>query len=61
MRLVVYGRSLQVYEQTGRRHSQILEEQQQQEGGSKLGGSLRFPNTAILWVTCQQVRLQLGI
>ncbi|XP_071535710.1 tRNA dimethylallyltransferase isoform X2 [Panulirus ornatus] len=47
-------RSLQVHEQTGRCHSQILLEQQQQEGGSKLGGSLRFPNTAILWVTCQQ-------
>nr|XP_045605135.1 tRNA dimethylallyltransferase-like isoform X2 [Procambarus clarkii] len=47
-------RSLQVWEQTGRRHSQLLEQQQQQEGGSSLGGGLRYPNTAILWVTCQQ-------
>ncbi|KAG7161564.1 tRNA dimethylallyltransferase-like, partial [Homarus americanus] len=48
------GRSLQVWEQTGRCHSELLEEQQHQEGGSKLGGGLRFPHTTILWVTCQQ-------
>nr|XP_053651055.1 tRNA dimethylallyltransferase-like isoform X1 [Cherax quadricarinatus] len=47
-------RSLQVWEQTGQRHSQLLELQQQQHGGSRLGGGLRYPNTAIVWVTCQQ-------
>ncbi|KAK7084291.1 hypothetical protein SK128_017763, partial [Halocaridina rubra] len=49
-----FDRSLQVWEQTGRRHSEVLTEQQQQVGGSKLGGGLRYKNTAILWITCQQ-------
>ncbi|XP_042879370.1 tRNA dimethylallyltransferase-like [Penaeus japonicus] len=47
-------RSLQVWEQTGRRHSEVLREQQEQEGGSRLGGALRYPSTVILWVTCDQ-------
>ncbi|XP_066963285.1 tRNA dimethylallyltransferase isoform X1 [Macrobrachium rosenbergii] len=46
--------SLQVWEQTGRQHSEVLKEQRQQVGGSHLGGALRFQNTAILWITCQQ-------
>ncbi|XP_037802016.1 tRNA dimethylallyltransferase-like [Penaeus monodon] len=47
-------RSLQVWEQTGKRHSEVLREQQRQEGGSRLGGALRYPSTVILWVTCNQ-------
>ncbi|KAK4295066.1 hypothetical protein Pmani_032349 [Petrolisthes manimaculis] len=49
-------RSLQVWEQTGRPHSLHLEEQRQQgqAGGGQLGGGLRYPHTAIFWVTCQQ-------
>lgn len=47
-------RSLQVWEQTGKRHSEVLREQQGQKGGSKLGGALRYPSTVILWVTCDQ-------
>ncbi|KAG0724675.1 tRNA dimethylallyltransferase [Chionoecetes opilio] len=47
-------RSLQVWEQTGRPHSQLLEAQREQEGGSGLGGALRYPEAVILWVTCEQ-------
>ncbi|XP_076049545.1 tRNA dimethylallyltransferase-like [Oratosquilla oratoria] len=45
--------SLQVWEQTGRKHSEILRTQQE-EGGSKLGGGLRFSNVALLWIDCDQ-------
>ncbi|XP_054288849.1 tRNA dimethylallyltransferase-like [Macrosteles quadrilineatus] len=46
-------RSLQVVQSTGRRHSELIEEQRAAGGGSH-AGPLRFPNSAILWITCQQ-------
>ncbi|TRY63565.1 hypothetical protein TCAL_11566 [Tigriopus californicus] len=46
-------RSIQVFHQTGRRHSELLREQIQ-DGGNHLGGPLRFPNFLILWVQCDQ-------
>lgn len=42
---------------TGRRHSELIEEQRAAGGGSH-AGPLRFPNSAILWITCQQVKLR---
>ncbi|XP_071807721.1 tRNA dimethylallyltransferase-like [Asterias amurensis] len=45
-------RSLQVYEQLGRPHSEILSCQQDEEGGGPLGGPLRFNNVCILWLQC---------
>ncbi|XP_055949856.1 tRNA dimethylallyltransferase-like [Argiope bruennichi] len=47
-------RSLQVYQQHGRRHSELLQEQRSQYGGSSLGGPLRFKNTVMLWLQCDK-------
>ncbi|GIX73884.1 tRNA dimethylallyltransferase, partial [Caerostris extrusa] len=47
-------RSLQVYQQHGRRHSEILQEQRSQNGGSSLGGPLRFKNACMLWFQCDK-------
>ncbi|XP_053718526.1 tRNA dimethylallyltransferase [Synchiropus splendidus] len=44
------SRSLQIYEETGVPHSHWLEEQRGQEGGTELGGPLRFPDSCILWL-----------
>ena len=41
-------------EQTSRRHSELLREQRSQEGGSRIGGPLRFPDCLVLWVKCEQ-------
>lgn len=48
------ARSLQVYEQHGRQHSQILQEQREQPGGSNYGGPLRFQNMCVFWLQCQR-------
>lgn len=47
-------RSLQIYQQYGRTHSEIIDEQCAQTGGSSLGGPLRFKNTCILYLQCDQ-------
>lgn len=49
-------RSLQVFRQTKRPHSEILNEQKGEEGGGVLGGPLRFPpnQIAVIWVKCDQ-------
>ncbi|XP_012282935.1 tRNA dimethylallyltransferase isoform X2 [Orussus abietinus] len=46
-------RSLEVFEQHGRRHSEILKEQRQ-AGGCGLGGPLRFRDSILLWLRCEQ-------
>ncbi|XP_072015938.1 tRNA dimethylallyltransferase-like isoform X3 [Amphiura filiformis] len=43
-------RSLQVYEQQGIRHSELLARQHQQTGASSLSGPLRYHNLCILWL-----------
>lgn len=48
-------RSLEVFKQRGKRHSDILREQQTSTGGSSLGGPLRYPNSVILWLRCDKV------
>lgn len=47
-------RSLQVFDKYKRKHSDILAEQQSQQGGGLLGGPLRYPKVAVLWVQCDQ-------
>lgn len=48
-------RDLQVYQQTGRKMSDILAEQRNNnDNGSRHGGSLRFVNSIILWVDCEK-------
>uniref|UniRef100_UPI00398EF196 tRNA dimethylallyltransferase isoform X2 n=1 Tax=Pristiophorus japonicus TaxID=55135 RepID=UPI00398EF196 len=44
------ARSLQVYEEIGVPHSQLLRQQCEEEGGGPLGGALRFPQSCILWL-----------
>ncbi|XP_014248302.1 tRNA dimethylallyltransferase [Cimex lectularius] len=46
-------RSLQVLAQQGRKFSDILQEQQN-SGGSYLGGPLRFKDAIMLWIQCQE-------
>lgn len=48
--LMANFRSLQIHQQTGVPHSQLLEEQRGQEGGSSLGGPLRFLEPCIFWL-----------
>ncbi|XP_068189950.1 tRNA dimethylallyltransferase [Antennarius striatus] len=43
-------RSLQIHQETGVPHSSWLEEQRGQEGGSGLGGALRYPDPCIFWL-----------
>ena len=52
------GRSLQAWQQHGRPHSELLRSQRDSEGGSTLGGPLRYDadRTLIFWVQCQQVK-----
>ncbi|XP_057373962.1 tRNA dimethylallyltransferase-like [Daphnia carinata] len=48
-------RSLQAWQQHGRPHSELLRSQRDSEGGSTLGGPLRYAGrTLIFWVQCQQ-------
>ncbi|XP_054855843.1 tRNA dimethylallyltransferase [Eublepharis macularius] len=51
------ARSLQVYEETGFTHSELLQKQQQEEGGGPLGGGLKYPNPCILWLYAEQAVL----
>lgn len=43
-------RSLQVYQETGVKHSHLLKEQKEQDGADGLGGPLRFLNPCIFWL-----------
>ncbi|KAL9983741.1 hypothetical protein ACROYT_G005963 [Oculina patagonica] len=43
-----------VYEQHGKPHSEILQEQQQRLGGSAYGGPQRYENACVFWLQCQK-------
>uniref|UniRef100_H2YDP6 tRNA dimethylallyltransferase n=1 Tax=Ciona savignyi TaxID=51511 RepID=H2YDP6_CIOSA len=43
-------RALEVFKQTGKLQSNLIEEQRRQTGGGSLGGPLRFPGACLLWV-----------
>ncbi|KAF4800127.1 tRNA dimethylallyltransferase, mitochondrial [Turdus rufiventris] len=51
------ARSLQVFEETGIPHSEILHQQQEEEGGGPLGGPLKYPHSCILWLHADQAAL----
>uniref|UniRef100_A0A8C8SR79 tRNA dimethylallyltransferase n=1 Tax=Pelusios castaneus TaxID=367368 RepID=A0A8C8SR79_9SAUR len=51
------ARSLQVFEETGITHSELLHRQQEEEGGGPLGGPLKYPNSCILWLYADQAAL----
>ncbi|XP_036603802.1 tRNA dimethylallyltransferase isoform X1 [Trichosurus vulpecula] len=51
------ARSLQVFEETGISHSELLSRQHAEEGGSPLGGPLKFPNPCIFWLHADQAVL----
>lgn len=46
-------RCLQVFQKYGKTYTEIIEEQCSQDGGSHLGGPLRFKNSVILWLQCE--------
>uniref|UniRef100_A0A4X2JSX0 tRNA dimethylallyltransferase n=1 Tax=Vombatus ursinus TaxID=29139 RepID=A0A4X2JSX0_VOMUR len=51
------ARSLQVFEETGISHSELLSRQHAEEGGGPLGGPLKFPNPCIFWLYADQAVL----
>ncbi|XP_075765123.1 tRNA dimethylallyltransferase isoform X2 [Pelodiscus sinensis] len=51
------ARSLQVFEETGIPHSEHLHRQQEEDGGSPLGGPLKYPHSCILWLYADQAVL----
>ena len=48
------ARSLQVFQQTGVRHSELIAQQQKQQGGNVLGGPLRFDVNCVFWLQCER-------
>ena len=52
--LYFYYRALQVYEDTGELMSAVLDRQHQIPGASDISGPLRYPNTAVIWIKCDQ-------
>ncbi|XP_071965717.1 tRNA dimethylallyltransferase-like isoform X2 [Antedon mediterranea] len=50
-------RSLHVFEQHNIPHSRLLADQQATEGGSSLGGPLRYSNVCVFWVQSDQTVL----
>ncbi|XP_063167684.1 tRNA dimethylallyltransferase [Candoia aspera] len=51
-------RSLQLFEQTGIPHSELLQQQHEEKGGGPLGGPLKYPNPCILWLYAEQAVLE---
>lgn len=49
-----FFRSIEILVQKQRKHSEILKEQQSSAGGSLLGGGLRYPNSVVFWLQCDQ-------
>lgn len=47
-------RSLEILYKRGKKHSDFLEEQQTSKDGSKSGGGLRYSNSVVLWLQCDQ-------
>uniref|UniRef100_A0A670ZXN7 tRNA dimethylallyltransferase n=1 Tax=Pseudonaja textilis TaxID=8673 RepID=A0A670ZXN7_PSETE len=53
-------RSLQLFEQTGLPHSELLRRQHEEKGGGPLGGPLKYPNACIFWLHAEQAGKQEG-
>lgn len=50
-------RALEVFIETGKPMSAHLKDQQLQQGGSYLGGPMRYPHVILLWLKCDQAKL----
>lgn len=53
-------RALQIIQETGRNYSEMLQDinKSNQEGKASLGGPLRFPNTCVIWLDCDNSTLE---
>ncbi|XP_013924071.1 PREDICTED: tRNA dimethylallyltransferase, mitochondrial isoform X1 [Thamnophis sirtalis] len=54
-------RSLQLFEQTGIPHSELLQRQHEEKGGGPLGGPLKYPNSCIFWLHAEQAVLEMRL
>lgn len=54
-------RALEIYVNTGRTKSSLIDAQQNEDGGNQLGGPLRFDNIICFWLKCEQDRLDIRI
>ncbi|KAL7980639.1 hypothetical protein Chor_001793 [Crotalus horridus] len=54
-------RSLQLFEQTGIPHSELLLRQHEEKGGGPLGGPLKYPNSCIFWLHAEQAVLEVRL
>ncbi|KAG8142942.1 hypothetical protein E2320_000247 [Naja naja] len=54
-------RSLQLFEQTGLPHSELLRRQHEEKGGGPLGGPLKYPNACIFWLHAEQAVLEVRL
>lgn len=54
-------RALEIYVNTGRTKSSLINDQQSEDGGNQLGGPLRFENIICFWLKCNQDRLDIRI
>lgn len=54
-------RALEVYIETGKPMSEVLAEQRAQRGSSYLGGPMRFEHIILLWIKCDQEKLNVRI
>uniref|UniRef100_A0A8C5SRB3 tRNA isopentenyltransferase 1 n=1 Tax=Laticauda laticaudata TaxID=8630 RepID=A0A8C5SRB3_LATLA len=54
-------RSLQLFEQTGLPHSELLRRQHEEKGGGPLGGPLKYPNACIFWLHAEQAVLEMRL
>ncbi|XP_055712710.1 tRNA dimethylallyltransferase [Phlebotomus papatasi] len=47
-------RAIEIFNSSGKSMSSLLEEQRSQDGGSNLGGPLRYKNVILFWLQCEQ-------
>ena len=50
-----FYRAIQIIKQNGRKMSDLINDQQSADGGSSLGGPLRFSNSIVFWLQSDQV------
>ena len=50
-------RKLDIWKTTGKKPSDVIVEQQSFNGGDHLGGPLRFTNSLVFWLSCEQTAL----
>ncbi|XP_059618035.1 tRNA dimethylallyltransferase [Phlebotomus argentipes] len=50
-------RAIEIFNMSGKAMSFLLDEQRSQDGGSNLGGPLRYKNVILFWMQCEQEAL----